>query len=205
MLTQAQAFQLDVHFSVEQKGRNNAGYFINFNGTAGIWRKTCIEDAGGWQADTLTEDLDLSYRAQLKGWVFKYLEDVESPAELPAEMNGLKSQQFRWMKGGAEVAKKLLPQVWRSKISLSQKLHATSHLLSSSIFLAVLTCAVLSVPMIFVIGSGISYAILNYSIVFLVSVLSIVFTLYGIYMLQEKDGRFDRSSIFYGCYRLFYP
>ena len=175
MLTKAQAFQLDVHFSVEQQGRNNAGYFINFNGTAGIWRRTCIDDAGGWQSDTLTEDLDLSYRAQLNGWKFKYLENVESPAELPAEMNGLKSQQFRWTKGGAEVARKLLPMVWKSDISFPQKVHATTHLMSSSIFLAVLICAVLSVPMILVIGSGIDYSILNYSIIFLISILSIVF------------------------------
>ncbi|MCK5033885.1 MAG: glycosyltransferase family 2 protein, partial [Calditrichia bacterium] len=93
-LTKAQAFGLAGHFVIEQNGRNNAGLFINFNGTAGIWRKTCIEDAGNWQADTLTEDLDLSYRAQLKGWKFIFLNDVVTPSELPAEVNALKSQQY---------------------------------------------------------------------------------------------------------------
>ncbi|MBK9735611.1 MAG: glycosyltransferase [Saprospiraceae bacterium] len=118
LLTELQAFQLNVHFTVEQKGRYQAGYMLQFNGTAGIWRSSCIIDAGGWEADTLTEDLDLSYRAQMKGWHIKYLEHVTAPAELPAEINGLKSQQFRWMKGGAETAKKMLPRVWDSKISL---------------------------------------------------------------------------------------
>ena len=137
LITRLQAFQLNVHFTVEQMGRYNADYLLQFNGTAGIWRRECITDAGGWEADTLTEDLDLSYRAQFKGWKITFLEDITSPAELPAEMNGLKSQQHRWMKGGAETAVKLLPTVWKSNISLGQKIHATSHLLSSSIFLFV--------------------------------------------------------------------
>lgn len=107
ILTKIQAFALDLHFTIEQTGRSAAGYFINFNGTAGIWRKTTINDAGGWMSDTLTEDLDLSYRAQLKGWKFKYVESIASPAELPTDMNAVKSQQFRWNKGGAETAKKL--------------------------------------------------------------------------------------------------
>ena len=114
-LTQIQAFGLDAHFTIEQGGRNYGKYFINFNGTAGVWRKTCIEDAGGWSADTLTEDLDLSYRAQLKGWYFKYLEKVESPAELPAAMNALKNQQFRWTKGAAECTRKNLIRVLKTK------------------------------------------------------------------------------------------
>ena len=102
LLTRVQAFQLNVHFTVEQLGRKVGNLLLQFNGTAGVWRKETINDAGGWEADTLTEDLDLSYRAQLKGWKIIYLEDVTSPAELPSEMNGLRSQQFRWMKGGAE-------------------------------------------------------------------------------------------------------
>jgi cellulose synthase/poly-beta-1,6-N-acetylglucosamine synthase-like glycosyltransferase len=100
ILTRLQALQLNVHFTVEQQGRRAGNYFLQFNGTAGVWRKETIDDAGGWEADTLTEDLDLSIRAQLKGWEIVYLEKFGSPAELPAEMNGLKSQQFRWMKGG---------------------------------------------------------------------------------------------------------
>ncbi|MDX5483329.1 MAG: glycosyltransferase family 2 protein [Hymenobacteraceae bacterium] len=150
LLTRLQAFGLNAHFTVEQSGRNSGGHFINFNGTAGVWRKACIEDAGGWQADTLTEDLDLSYRAQLKGWHFTYLEDVEAPAELPAAMGALKSQQFRWTKGAAETARKHLWRVLRSQVPLSTKLHATFHLLNSGVFICVLLTALLSVPMLFI-------------------------------------------------------
>lgn len=149
LLTKTQAFGLDVHFSVEQRGRNAAGHFINFNGTAGIWRKACIEDAGGWQPDTLTEDLDLSYRAQLRGWRFVYAEGVGSPAELPVEMNALKSQQFRWMKGAAECARKHLVNVLRTrKLRLSTKIHAVFHLLNSATFVSALVLALVSVPML---------------------------------------------------------
>ena len=98
-LTKVQAFALDAHFTLEQVGRNSKGHFINFNGTAGIWRKQCILDAGNWEGDTLTEDLDLSYRAQLKQWEFKYLEDVTTPAELPVIISAARSQQIRWNKG----------------------------------------------------------------------------------------------------------
>ena len=152
LLTEMQAFQLNVHFTIEQKGRYNAGYFLQFNGTAGLWRKECILDAGSWEADTLTEDLDLSYRAQMKNWKIKYLEEVTAPAELPAEINGLKSQQFRWMKGGAETAKKLLPKVWKSPIKWMQKLQATVHLLSSAVFIFVFLMGVLSVPLLFLVN-----------------------------------------------------
>lgn len=151
LITELQAFQLNVHFTIEQVGREKGGYFLQFNGTAGVWRKETIEDAGGWQADTLTEDLDLSYRAQLKGWKIHYLENVGSPAELPAEMNGLKSQQFRWMKGGAETAKKILPTIWKSDIPWSQKFQATIHLLSSAVFVFIFTLGIFSVPLIFFI------------------------------------------------------
>ena len=110
LLTKIQAFALDAHFTLEQVGRNSKGHFINFNGTAGVWRKTCILDAGNWEGDTLTEDLDLSYRAQLKKWKFKYLENVETPAELPVVISAARSQQFRWNKGGAENFRKMM---WR--------------------------------------------------------------------------------------------
>jgi cellulose synthase/poly-beta-1,6-N-acetylglucosamine synthase-like glycosyltransferase len=147
-LTKIQAFGLDGHFTVEQQGRNAGGYFINFNGTGGVWKRECIEDAGGWHIDTLTEDLDLSYRAQVKGWKFKYLEDVDSPAELPMVMNAIKSQQFRWTKGGAENAKKNIGLIWNSNIRLGQKIHGTAHLLSSLVFICILTCSILSIPML---------------------------------------------------------
>jgi cellulose synthase/poly-beta-1,6-N-acetylglucosamine synthase-like glycosyltransferase len=149
LLTKLQAFTLDAHFSVEQAGRNAAGYFINFNGTAGIWRRKAIEDAGGWQSDTLTEDLDLSYRAQLKGWRFFFLEELQSPAELPAVMSAIKSQQFRWTKGAAETAKKNLGKVMRSSLPLSLKVHAAFHLLNSFLFICIITSAVISVPLVF--------------------------------------------------------
>ena len=111
ILTKVQAFALDAHFTLEQVGRNTEGHFINFNGTAGIWRKETIIDAGNWEGDTLTEDLDLSYRAQLKNWKFKYLEDVQTPSELPVVMSAIRSQQFRWNKGGAENYQKMIKRV----------------------------------------------------------------------------------------------
>ena len=147
-LTKLQAFQLNVHFTVEQLGRYTADFLLQFNGTAGVWRKETIDSAGGWEADTLTEDLDLSYRAQMKNWKIKYLEQIETPAELPSEIQGFKSQQYRWMKGGAETAKKLLPSVWKSKLPLRQKIHSTIHLFSSSIFLAILALSIASVPLL---------------------------------------------------------
>lgn len=151
LLTRLQAFGLDAHFNIEQSGRNAGGYFINFNGTAGVWRKSCIEDAGGWQSDTLTEDLDLSYRAQLKGWKFVYLENVTSPAELPVEINAIKSQQFRWMKGAAECTRKHSWAVLKApKLSLSTKIHAIFHLLNSTTFIWTIWLSLLSVPMLWI-------------------------------------------------------
>ncbi len=176
LLTKLQAFQLNVHFTVEQQGRESGDYLLQFNGTAGVWRKKTIHDAGGWEADTLTEDLDLSYRAQLKGWQIIFLEDCTAPAELPAEMNGLKSQQFRWMKGGAETARKMLPTIWRSELSLSRKLHGSLHLLASSVFPFVFIMGVMSVPFIFVINPlGIDTRVLS---IFMISLLSIIMVYY---------------------------
>lgn len=176
LITEVQAFQLNVHFTIEQSARFQADYLLQFNGTAGVWRKTTIEDAGGWQADTLTEDLDLSYRAQLKGWKILYREDIGSPAELPAEIFSYKSQQFRWMKGGAETARKLIPTIWRSDIPFWKKVHASAHLTASSIFLLIFSMAVLSVPMIWAIaGLGIN---MGYFLIFIVGIISIVFTFF---------------------------
>src|SRR5690606_26219921 len=128
LLTRLQAFGLNAHFTVEQTGRETGRHFLNFNGTAGVWRKQCIVDAGGWQAATLTEDLDLSYRAQPKGWQIVYLEEVEAPAELPAAMGALKSQQFRWTEGAAEAARKHLLRVLRSPWPLATIFRAMFHL-----------------------------------------------------------------------------
>ncbi len=127
-LTETQAMMLDSHFSLEQQVRYGSDVLFNFNGTAGIWRTKAIIDAGHWSADTLTEDLDLSYRAQLKGWKLVYLNDVVCPGELPADMNAFKSQQHRWAKGGIQVMLKMLKKVWRSPLSLTHKLESTFHL-----------------------------------------------------------------------------
>jgi len=164
LLTELQAFGLNGHFAIEQGGRNASGHFINFNGTAGIWRKTCIEEAGGWEHDTLTEDLDLSYRAQMRGWKFKYLEDVESPAELPITMSALKSQQHRWMKGGAECFIKM----WKSLITFpgvkfSDRIHGFAHLFNSSVFVFILILSILS---LFVLHIKDSFSDLNWFIQF---------------------------------------
>ena len=158
LLTRLQAFGLDGHFTIEQGGRSHAGSYINFNGTGGVWRKKCIEDAGGWSDDTLTEDLDLSYRAQMRGWRFQYLEEVEAPAELPVLMPAIKSQQFRWNKGAAECARKHFSQIMSNKgkeksgknFGIANKLHAFFHLFNSSVFLFLLLAAVLSVPVLFI-------------------------------------------------------
>ncbi|MGI9551211.1 MAG: glycosyltransferase [Aurantibacter sp.] len=151
VLTRIQAFALDAHFTLEQVGRNSKGHFINFNGTAGIWRKECILDAGNWEGDTLTEDLDLSYRAQLKDWKFKYLEDVETPAELPVVISAARSQQFRWNKGGAENFRKSVWKVIAAKnIPFKTKFHGVMHLLNSSMFLCVFLVAFLSIPAMYI-------------------------------------------------------
>ncbi|AGC77079.1 glycosyl transferase, family 2 [Nonlabens dokdonensis DSW-6] len=150
ILTQIQAFALDAHFTLEQVGRNSKGHFINFNGTAGVWRKETIYDAGNWEGDTLTEDLDLSYRAQLKNWKFKYLEHVTTPAELPIIISAARSQQFRWNKGGAENFRKMFRRVLSSDMSFKSKLHGILHLLNSTMFLNVLIVGVLSIPMLYI-------------------------------------------------------
>jgi cellulose synthase/poly-beta-1,6-N-acetylglucosamine synthase-like glycosyltransferase len=149
LLTELQAFGLNGHFAIEQGGRNAAGHFINFNGTGGVWRKTCIQDAGGWEHDTLTEDLDLSYRAQMKGWKFQYLEEVVAPAELPITMSALKSQQHRWMKGGAECFIKMWKRLLTAKdVRFSDRVHGMSHLFNSSVFIFILTVSILSLPVL---------------------------------------------------------
>jgi cellulose synthase/poly-beta-1,6-N-acetylglucosamine synthase-like glycosyltransferase len=145
--TQLQALALDGHFRIEQGGRNSAKYFINFNGTAGIWRKSCIDAAGGWSADTIAEDLDLSYRAQSLGWKLKYIEDIVTPAELPLTLTAFKAQQYRWMKGGAECAKKLLTKtLTNSSLSWPVRLQAVYHLLNNSAFIWGFLLSILSVP-----------------------------------------------------------
>jgi cellulose synthase/poly-beta-1,6-N-acetylglucosamine synthase-like glycosyltransferase len=148
LLTRIQALFIDAHFVLEQVARSRSGRFFNFNGTSGIWRRSCIESAGGWQHDTLTEDLDLSYRAQLKGWRFVYENDVVTPAELPVEMNGFKSQQHRWAKGSVQTCLKLLPALWRSDFPLHIKLEGLAHFTSYFICLLLVFFCLLIQPAI---------------------------------------------------------
>jgi cellulose synthase/poly-beta-1,6-N-acetylglucosamine synthase-like glycosyltransferase len=151
LLTRVQAMFLDGHLLLEQTARSRSGRFFNFNGTAGLWRRSCITDAGGWQHDTLTEDLDLSYRAQLKGWRFVFLADLVTPAELPVDMNGFKSQQHRWTKGSIQTCIKLLPSVWRAQLPLLIKLEATAHLTSNYAYLLLFFLCLLLHP---TVGGG---------------------------------------------------
>ncbi|KKL12963.1 hypothetical protein LCGC14_2530510, partial [marine sediment metagenome] len=133
LLTRAQAIWLDGHFAIEHVARNRSGRFMAFNGTAGTWRKAAIDDAGGWQHDTLTEDMDLSYRAQLRGWKFVFLPEQTTPAELPSEMSAFKAQQFRWTKGGTQTAMKMLPRIMLSNAPLKAKVDAFLHLTCFSV------------------------------------------------------------------------
>jgi len=189
LLTKVQAFMLDAHFTIEQVGRNSKNHFINFNGTAGIWRKSCILDAGNWNGDTLTEDLDLSYRAQLKNWKFIFLEDVETLAELPVVIAAAKSQQFRWNKGAAENFRKNIKRLYQNKnIAAITKIHGTFHLLNSSMFLGVFIIALLSVPMLYI---KTQYPILQgYFVVMVFFVITtLIFLLYYWVMYKKVYGK----------------
>ncbi|MGD8965991.1 MAG: glycosyltransferase [Anaerolineae bacterium] len=148
-LTRAQALGIDGHFVVEQTARSRAGLFLNFSGTAGVWRRACIEDAGGWQGDTLTEDLDLSYRAQLRGWRIAYLPDVVVPAELPVQINALKRQQARWAQGSIETALKLIGPLFRSRQPSVVKLEGIVHLTGYLVHPLMLLTVLLTLPMSF--------------------------------------------------------
>jgi cellulose synthase/poly-beta-1,6-N-acetylglucosamine synthase-like glycosyltransferase len=191
LITQLQAFGLNAHFTIEQSGRYAANLFANFNGTGGVWRRAAIDDAGGWHADTLTEDLDLSYRAQLRGWKFSYREDVTSPAELPVAMDALKSQQYRWMKGAAEVARKMYGTVLRTPgIPLKTKLHAGMHLFSSATFILVLVLGVLSVPLLYIRARHPEWEVVFYIINFFQLNLFILISFYGIpYVLYSQKRK----------------
>src|SRR6187397_1199653 len=146
LLTKVQAILLDAHFVLEHGARNRSGCFFNFNGTAGIWRRDAIVDAGGWQHDTLTEDLDLSYRAQLRGWRFQFLPDLVTPAEVPVEMNAFKSQQHRWAKGSIQTCRKVLPYVLLSDLPLKVKVEAFFHLTANFNYLLMIVLSLLMFP-----------------------------------------------------------
>mgnify|MGYP001211017737 FL=1 len=148
ILTRIQSIFLDGHFVIEHTARSSSGRFFNFNGTAGIWRKEAIINSGGWEHDTLTEDLDLSYRAQLEGWKFIYLRDIEVPGEIPTEISSFKSQQQRWTKGAVQVSKKILPRIWRSNLQNKVKIEATLHLTANICYPLMLAMALLSIPIL---------------------------------------------------------
>ena len=190
LVTQIQALALDGHFVLEQQVRNKAGYFINFNGTSGVWRKECIFDAGNWEADTLTEDLDLSYRAQLKGWKFKYLTDFTTPSEVPSEINSLKSQQFRWTKGAIETARKMLFRVWAAKIPLKTKIMCTFHLTNNIVFPFILVACLLNMPIVLIKNTGLYDTYFIFMSVFVLAfIASFLFYLYS-----QKDVYEDWRS-----------
>ncbi len=186
-LTKIQALAIDGHFLVEQSGRGDRGYWFNFNGTAGIWRAEAIEDAGGWTAETLTEDLDLSYRAHLRGWRACYVEDLVVPAELPVQLLGFRRQQHRWARGSMECARKLLPSVWRSDASIGTKFQATLHLLAYGIHLLLLLL-LLIYPLVVQVGSSNAGFSTLYGVGYLLALTSIapaIFFIGG----QRQGGR----------------
>ena len=183
-LTRVQSMLLDGHFVIEHTARHRSGRFFNFNGTAGIWRRTCIEDAGGWQHDTLTEDLDLSYRAQLCGWRFVFLPDAVSPAELPVEMAAFKSQQHRWAKGSIQTARKLLPRILTSELPAAIKLEATAHLLANLGYVMMVLLALLVVPAVWLRSGLAPWTIAAVDLpIFTLSTLSVV----GFYCVAQSQ------------------
>jgi len=184
LLTQLQSVFLDGHFVIEHTARNRSGRFFNFNGTAGIWRKAAIQSSGGWQHDTLTEDLDLSYRAQLTGWKFVYLPDVIAPSELPVDMNAYKSQQHRWAKGSVQTAKKLLPVIFKSPLPLKVKWEALVHLVSNFSYLLMTIPTLFIVPVSIVLFSlKMHKLIILYLLLFFAATLS----LFVFYLVCQRE------------------
>jgi len=185
-LTRVQSMLLDGHFVIEHTARNRSGRFFNFNGTAGMWRRECIDDAGGWQHDTLTEDLDLSYRAQMRGWRFIFLTEEVSPAELPIEMGAFKSQQHRWAKGSIQTARKLLPAILRSSLPLRVKAEATAHLTANVGYVLMVVLAVLVIPSVWIRASVSPWLIAAVDLpLFTASTLSVV----GFYFVAQREAR----------------
>ncbi len=184
LATRLLSFGIDNHFSVEQGGRQANGSFINFNGTAGMWRRTTIDEAGGWSSDSLTEDLDLSFRAQLKGWKFLFVEDISTPQELPVQMTAIRTQQFRWTKGAAEAARKSLGQLWGSDESWSHKIVGSFHMMNSMVFIFVLILSMTLVIMAFLTQGPAISTLIPIKIMLTISVLGLVFT----YWTSQKEG-----------------
>jgi cellulose synthase/poly-beta-1,6-N-acetylglucosamine synthase-like glycosyltransferase len=183
-LTEVEAILLDGHFILEHGGRSRSKVFFNFNGTAGMWRRQAIDDAGGWQHDTLTEDTDLSYRAQLKGWKFKYVQDIECPAELPIEMTAFKTQQARWAKGLIQTSKKVLPLVFRSKVSWRVKIEAFYHLTANISYPLMIVLSTLLLPAMIIRSFGGWFQML---LIDLPLFLASTFSISSFYLVSQKE------------------
>lgn len=205
LLTRLQAFALDAHFTIEHLGRAYRRLFINFNGTGGVWRRKCIETAGGWHSDTLTEDLDLSYRAQLKGWRFAYLYDVPAPGELPVAMDAVKNQQYRWTKGAAECARKNLATILHSPaLSPVEKGHAFFHHANSATFLCVTVLALFSVPLMLLRRYSEGVQTLNtLSAVYSLSIVFLTFFYWHAWSYSNPGSVAKRLRGFAGTFPLF--
>ncbi len=192
LITRLQAILLDGHFIIEHSARFRSGRFFNFNGTAGIWRRAAIEAGGGWQGDTLCEDLDLSYRAQLAGWDFVYLQDLGVPSELPAEVCAFKTQQHRWAKGSIQAATKLLPTIWRSRIGLARKVEATFHLAGNLAYpLMALLLILLPMSLTTRLQLGSEWGLLIDLPIFICATVNLVL-FYAIAEMQLNDGAWHR-------------
>ncbi|MEE2786608.1 MAG: cellulose synthase family protein [Myxococcota bacterium] len=184
LLTKVQSILLDGHFMIEHTARHRSGRFFNFNGTAGIWRKSCIASAGGWHHDTLTEDLDLSYRAQLKGWKFVFVNDVIAPAELPIEMNAFKAQQHRWAKGSIQVGLKILPVILRSKQPMKVKIESMIHLTSNLSYILML---IMSLMMPFALRIRVEHGLYEVLLLDFPCFLGATISVAAFYMLSQRE------------------
>src|SRR5579884_665761 len=195
-LTEVEAILLDGHFVLEHSGRARSNVFFNFNGTAGVWRRKAIDDAGGWEHDTLTEDTDLSYRSQLAGWKFRYLQDVECPAELPIEMTAFKTQQARWAKGLIQTGKKILPKVFRSDVPFRIKLEAFYHLSANLSYPLMIVLSTLLMPAMIIRSFGGWFQML---IIDLPLFLASTFSISSFYLVSQKElfpRRWPRTFLF---------
>jgi cellulose synthase/poly-beta-1,6-N-acetylglucosamine synthase-like glycosyltransferase len=183
-LTEVEAILLDGHFILEHGGRSRSKVFFNFNGTAGMWRRKAIEDGGGWQHDTLTEDTDLSYRSQLAGWKFKYVQDIECPAELPIEMTAFKTQQARWAKGLIQTSKKILPKVFRAKVPWRVKMEAFYHLTANISYPLMIVLSTLLLPAMIIRSFGGWFQML---LIDLPLFLASTFSISSFYLVSQKE------------------
>lgn len=190
LLTKLLSFGIDAHFSVEQGGRQATHSFLNFNGTAGIWRRKAIDQAGGWHNDCLTEDLDLSFRTQLLGWRFLFIESIATPSELPGEMSAIRTQQFRWTKGAAETARKNLANLWRSGFPLATKFIGSFHMLNCVIFPVLVLWGLSAAAFPFALGEQAQIKYMPINALLLVAFISILFT----YWIAHKHGNLKSSA-----------